>query len=496
MGGRSCGAERKGCAFCVWTMKRADGWERCVFGGRRIVGGVQRGVRPKERRDREMDRKERWWVSFGIVEVEDGVGRLFVTEQSDLSRSDAVAKKSRVRDTSSESVVGLKNADRFANVGSRGDSPLRGVGQSPTKSNEPPKPFRGWIERSDGGRLLACVVGCDLLKECGSWDVRFAAKGVVLEKLFDRRVIMVTGKGGVGKTTITAALARVAAKQGKRVLALDLERDLESPSTLLRLLGGPDAFRKDEPYVISPQISCARLTPRGGHFQFLIDQVPFKMMAQAAMNSKYLTRFLMAAPGFQELGLIYRMLPYIRKDPKTGRAHYDVVLVDLPATGHALALTSLPKPFLQIFQGGPIRAAIEEAQHYFYDTKVTGAVAVTLPEPLPVSETFELLEGLRRDRVPIAGVIVNRIPQDPFEDSERQSLLEFFLAHRNEVLGEWSLRRILRSREALERLQQGFAEQGRVPLLTLEEQWVEQPGACMAALMQIFLDEPWLMQAA
>ncbi|MCB9641087.1 MAG: ArsA family ATPase [Myxococcales bacterium] len=313
-----------------------------------------------------------------------------------------------------------------------------------------------------------------------------------MEKLFDRRVIMVTGKGGVGKTTITAALARVAAKQGKRVLALDVERDLESPSTLLKLLGGPDAFRKDEPYVINRQISCARLTPRGGHLQFLIDQVPFKMMAQAAMNSKYLTRFLMAAPGFQELGLIYRMLPYIRKDPKTQQCHYDVVLVDLPATGHALALTSLPKPFLQIFQGGPIRAAIEEAQSYFYDPKVTGAVAITLPEPLPVSETFELLEGLRRDRVPVAGVLVNRIPQDPFEDSERKALLDFFSEHPQEVLGEWSLRRVLRAREALDRLQQGFEQGGSVPVLTLDEQWVEQPGACMAALMQIFVEEPWL----
>ena len=305
---------------------------------------------------------------------------------------------------------------------------------------------------------------------------------------------MVTGKGGVGKTTVTAALARLAAKQGKRVLALDMERDLESPSALLKLLGGGEHFRKDEPVALSERLSCARLTPQGGHLQFLIDQIPVKMLAQAAMRSKYLTRFLMAAPGFQELGLIYRMLPYLRKNAKTGRYPYDIVLVDLPATGHALALTSLPKPFLQIFQGGPITAAIQEAQSYFYDPSTTGALAVTLPEPLPVAETFELLAGLRRDQVPIAGVMVNRIPADPFEEAERDALLGFFRERPHAILGEWSLRRILRARDALQRVQeQAEAISARFPIIRLEEQWVEQPGACMAALMQVFQEDDFFL---
>ncbi|MEM1008312.1 MAG: ArsA family ATPase [Myxococcota bacterium] len=298
--------------------------------------------------------------------------------------------------------------------------------------------------------------------------------------MFSRRVLMVTGKGGVGKTTIVAALGSLAAQQGKRVLVVDMEKTLETPSTLLQLLSGPANFVKDEPHLVQSSLWCARLTPRGGHLQFLSEQLRVQMIAKAALRSKILSRFLMATPGFQELGVIYRLLPYLRVEQETGRPPYDLVILDLPATGHALAMTSLPEPFLEIFSTGPIEKAIREAQSYFYDPHITAAVVVTLPEPLPVSETFELLSGLERDQVPVAGILVNRLPQDPWNAEEHTTLHSFFQQHSQRFAGEWMFRRVMRAQEAIHRLQHGLdAHPSWGVLGMLDEQWGASPQQCL-----------------
>ncbi|TNE44496.1 MAG: arsenic transporter [Deltaproteobacteria bacterium] len=269
-----------------------------------------------------------------------------------------------------------------------------------------------------------------------------------VEDLFRHRILLVTGKGGVGKTTVAASLARMAAATGKRTLALDMERDLNSPSHILKALGGPSSFDQDEPYQLTAHLSCARLSARAGHEIFLRDNIPFAWLATAAMRSKYLQRFLGAVPGFQEMGIMYRMLPYLRAKDRNGAFEYDLLVADLPATGHALALTSMPEPMLNVFDGGPMARAIREAQSYFNDPVQTGFVVVTLPEPLVVSETLELLDGLHDDEVKPAGLFVNNLPQYPWSSDEKDALDGILENVPPNLAGVWSYRHVERTHKA------------------------------------------------
>lgn len=297
-----------------------------------------------------------------------------------------------------------------------------------------------------------------------------------VEDLFQHRILLVTGKGGVGKTSVTAALARMAAGLGKRTLALDMERDLSSPSHLLKALGGPSSFDQDEPYQLTNHLSCGRLSARAGHGIFLADTLPFQWLVKAATGSKYLQRFLDATPGFQEMGMMYRMLPFLRAKERSGALTYELLLVDLPATGHALALTSMPEPMLQVFEGGPMARAIREAQNYFNNPQQTGFVVVTLPEPLVVSETIELLDGLKKDRVKPVALFVNSIPLSFWTDEEKMALEHVFAHIPPNLGGIWSYRNIERAEHAQRILQQHISQfHPPLPLYGLNEHQTASP---------------------
>ena len=240
-----------------------------------------------------------------------------------------------------------------------------------------------------------------------------------LKAITQKRLILVTGKGGVGKTTFTASIALALASRGQRVLAGEVGSDDETSSPLFRLFGKEHGTV--DPKQVAPNLEGVILQPSQGHHAFLRDALPMKMIADAAMKSAAIRRFLSAAPTFPEMGILYRTLELLRmKDGK--RQRYDTIVLDLPATGHALALAQIPASILKIIQKGPIADAVREGLAVLTDADQTGGVIVTLPEVLPVSEALELAEGVRKHNIPIAGIVLNRVPEDPFTEREHAVL--------------------------------------------------------------------------
>jgi arsenite/tail-anchored protein-transporting ATPase len=261
----------------------------------------------------------------------------------------------------------------------------------------------------------------------------------LVEHILSKRVLLISGKGGVGRTTLSAAIAVAGAAAGKRVLLTEIGIPGGDYSPLARLFGRdsfasvpeslrPSAnggFQKDKDNNKTRAQGLLRgslLWSRSGHEQFLRTVIPVNALVRAAMGSKALSRLLDAAPSFNEMGVFYHLLSFLRDTRPDGTPEHDLIIIDMPATGHALALASLPEILLRLMPIGPIADALREGQSYLNDAKRAAAYVVTLPETLPVTESIELVEGLKNVRVPVGGVIVNKWVADEFSSEERAAL--------------------------------------------------------------------------
>ena len=270
-----------------------------------------------------------------------------------------------------------------------------------------------------------------------------------------------TGKGGVGRSSMTAALATLAQRKGVRVLICDIGDDPNDYSPLARHFGRDRMPAAAE--TIAPGIRGVVLLARSGQELFLKSVLHSGTLARAALSSEALRRLLSAGPSFKEMGVFFQLLTLLRAKRSDGSPENELVLIDMPATGHTLSLTGLPELLLRLVPRGPIAAALREGQSYLNDPKQGAAWVVTLPETLPVSECLELLEGLHKTGMPIGGVLVNRVPVDPFSPFEREALQSPL--ERINPLGAEGFRRPVQAQREIARLRAGM----KLPLVQLPE---------------------------
>ncbi len=279
--------------------------------------------------------------------------------------------------------------------------------------------------------------------------------------LFDRRVNLMTGKGGVGRTTVAVAFARAAARQGRRVLLTEVGDADDGESPIGTFFGRPQLT--DVPAPVSTGLHVCQLWASTGHELFARAVIPAGALVSAALRSKAMRRFMSAAPSFHELGILYHFLRLLDETDGRGAPRFETVVVDMPATGHTLALTGLPDVALRVVPRGPVAEAMRRGQGLINDPRVAGAWVVTLPEQLPITEAIELMDGLRATSVPLRAVIVNRFIDDPFTDEERVHALRILAARPSR--GHLAFDRITRGRAALGRLQAATG----APLIRLRE---------------------------
>ncbi len=282
-----------------------------------------------------------------------------------------------------------------------------------------------------------------------------------LKDLLTKRVVLMTGKGGVGRSTMTAALAQKAQREGIRVLVCDIGDAPEDYSPLAKHFGRDRL--PVEVSTIAPGIRAVMLLARSGQEMFLRSVLRSSVLSKAALSSEALRKLLSAGPSFREMGVFFQLLNYLRETRSDGTHEYQLILIDMPATGHTLSLTGLPELLLKLVPRGPIAETLREGQRYLNDPKLAAAWVVAIPETLPVSECLELLEGLQKTSMPSGGIILNRVPADPFSAAERAALEP--LLQSGEFLGTESFRKPLLAQREMRRLRAGTA----LPIFTVPE---------------------------
>jgi anion-transporting ArsA/GET3 family ATPase len=242
----------------------------------------------------------------------------------------------------------------------------------------------------------------------------------MLAELLHRRVIFLLGKGGVGTTSVSAALALAASEAGNSVLAM--ETDTRAP--MANAFGVKPAF---EPEMVSERLFEMVLEGRHALEEYLKLVIPARAVMRAVFASRLYQFFVNAAPGLKELMMLGKVY-YEAERKLAGREHWDLIVVDGPASGQALSLLKMPTAARQTFGDSVVGREAANIARALRDATETAVVLVTTPEALPISETLETAHTLRAMEIQPAAVIFNRNSTPNFSTREIMKLKEQLIA--------------------------------------------------------------------
>lgn len=226
--------------------------------------------------------------------------------------------------------------------------------------------------------------------------------------LFARRLHFVVGKGGVGKTTITAALAHMLAAAGRRTLAIEMETGGRLPA----VLGTTTSV--GTPREVARNLSVASIDGRAALEEYLGLVIPVKRLLTTVFSSRIYQYFVAAAPGLKELMTVGKVW-YETTRTEGSRPAWDAVVVDAPATGHGLQYLRMPQAARDTFGAGLVQREAARVVELLQDARTTAVHLVTLAEDMPVTEALEAHAQIAGPLgLPIGATIVNRVHRRRF----------------------------------------------------------------------------------
>jgi len=230
-----------------------------------------------------------------------------------------------------------------------------------------------------------------------------------LVDLLERKLIFVTGKGGVGKSAIAASLAWLGASRGKKTLVCEVDAK-GNLSDFFET--DPIHFQERE---IAPRLWAMSMDTEASLKQYLSLQLRIPLVARIGPLASMFDFVASAAPGVREIVTVGKLCWEVKEK------HYDLVVVDSSASGHIISQLSAPQAINQLVQVGLVRQQTGWMLDILEDPSTTGVAVVATPAEMPVSETIELTDRLREQtKVDLAAVIVNRVLPELFGRGEEE----------------------------------------------------------------------------
>ena len=245
-----------------------------------------------------------------------------------------------------------------------------------------------------------------------------AVTGDRAASILAKRLVVVTGKGGVGKSTIAAALGVTAGARGVRTILVEVAGRADIPDLLRHRSDG-----RPEPEV-APGLHHASVEPRSALEEYLRDEAPGRLIASILARSRIFDALMTAAPGMAELLTIGKVWEFAQRPRHAAGARtYDLVILDAPASGHAGALLGAPASFGSMAGTGPMARQSAAMTQMLRDPRSTGVIVVSTAEQMAISETLGLCDTFA-DKLGIAinAVIVNRLLSSPFSPTEARAI--------------------------------------------------------------------------
>lgn len=263
--------------------------------------------------------------------------------------------------------------------------------------------------------------------------------------LFDRKLLVLTGKGGVGKTTVASALAVAAARQGKKVIMVEIgARENIAPLFGKKKQAGYKGLKVWSPPKVKRNnkknnakgkkksrtrsrnrggsVTAMHLDPQSALKEFVVRQVKVELMYRAIFQNRVMRYFTAAAPGLEDLLMLGKIV-YLAEGH--GGPDWDLVIFDAPATGHNIAFFNSAYAFLQISRVGPMRKRVEGVWSFLKDPDLTAFNVVSLPEEMPVNESVDLWHTLGTEmELPLGVVVANAMITPLFDDDAQRELFE------------------------------------------------------------------------
>jgi anion-transporting ArsA/GET3 family ATPase len=226
-------------------------------------------------------------------------------------------------------------------------------------------------------------------------------------ELYDRRLILVLGKGGVGRSTVAAAIAGQCAARGKRTLLYETNANDRFGNYFDKPAVGTEAVE------LAPNLWAVNATPASALAEYGLMVLKFRTVYEMVFENRVTRAFLRAIPGLDDYALLGKAW-FHTEEMKKKKPVWDTVVFDMPASGHSVSMLRVPWVIVDTVPEGPLTRDARTVKELLTDPARTTAVIVTLAEEMPVNEALELEGKLTALGIVPQQLVVNQVYPDHF----------------------------------------------------------------------------------